>query len=68
MAGSNIPEDAPSRAYRDGVEAISAKTKSQLAKFKEAARELGTDDDEKRFEERLKQIAKAPPPSKQDAK
>lgn len=27
--------------------------KSQLDKFKEAARELGTDDDEKRFSEKL---------------
>lgn len=32
--------------------------KSQLDKFKEAARELETDDDEERFNERLKKLAK----------
>jgi hypothetical protein len=36
-----------------------AKTKSQVAKFREAARELKTDDSEKRFNERLGKIAKA---------
>lgn len=40
--------------------------KTQLNKFKDAARELETDNDEKRFRERLKKIAKAkladPPP------
>ena len=32
--------------------------KSQPDKFREAAKELETDDDEKRFDERLKEIAK----------
>jgi hypothetical protein len=32
---------------------------SQSDKFKEAAREVETDDDEKRFDERLKRVAKA---------
>lgn len=32
--------------------------KSQLDKFKEAARQLETDDDEERFEERLKKLVK----------
>ncbi|MDP2732091.1 MAG: hypothetical protein Q8O63_03115 [Hoeflea sp.] len=36
--------------------------KPQIDKFKEAARELETDDDEKRFDERLGKLAKAPPP------
>jgi hypothetical protein len=36
-----------------------AKAKGQLAKFKQAARELETDDSEKRFNERLGKIAKA---------
>jgi hypothetical protein len=36
------------------------KTNSQLDKFKEAARELETDDDEQRFDERLNKIVKAP--------
>ncbi len=35
--------------------------KSQLERFKEAARELGTDDDEERFNERLKKLAKQRP-------
>ena len=36
----------------------SAKEKSQLERFKKAARELGTDDDEERFNERLRKLAK----------
>lgn len=40
------------------------KDKSQLDKFKEAARELGTDDDEDRFEERLKKLVKQKPDDK----
>lgn len=35
--------------------------KSQLDKFRKAARELETDDDEKRFDQRLGKIAKAMP-------
>ena len=38
---------------------------TQVDKFKEAARQLETDDNEKRFDERLGKIAKTPPP-KQD--
>ena len=38
--------------------------KSQLDKFKEAARQLETDDEEERFEERLKKLVK----KKSDAK
>jgi len=34
--------------------------KSQADKFKEAARELETDNDEQRFDERLNKIVKAP--------
>lgn len=34
--------------------------KSQVDKFREAARELETDDSEERFDERLKRVAKAP--------
>lgn len=41
-------------------------TKSQLERFKEAARELGCDDDAARFEAKLGKIAKAKP--KQAAK
>lgn len=38
------------------------KQKSQAEKFRDAARELETDDDEKRFEKMVEKIAKAPPP------
>ena len=36
--------------------------KSQIDRFKEAARKLETDDDEARFKERLKKLTEAPPP------
>lgn len=35
---------------------------SQVDKFREAARELETDDDEARFDQRLGKIARSPPP------
>ncbi len=35
--------------------------KPQLDKFKEAARQLETDDDEERFEKRLKKLVKQKP-------
>lgn len=38
-----------------------AQSQSQLDKFKEAARELGTDDDPARFEERLRKLVKHKP-------
>lgn len=38
--------------------------KSQLDKFKEAARQLETDDDEERFEERLKKVVRQKPDDK----
>ena len=34
---------------------------SQLDKFKELARDLGADEDEKRWDERLKKVAKQKP-------
>lgn len=34
----------------------------QIDKFREAARELETDDSEKRFDQMVEKIAKAPPP------
>lgn len=43
---------------------MTEKRKTQIERFKEAARELGTDDDEERFNERLKKLAK----KKQDDK
>lgn len=43
---------------------ISEVEKSQLDKFKEAARELECDDDEKRFKERLGKLAKGKPDPK----
>lgn len=42
-----------------------AETKSQIEKFKEAAREHEADEDEARWDERLKKVAKQKPaPSK----
>jgi hypothetical protein len=40
-----------------------AKATKQVDKFKQAARELGADDSEKRFNERLGKIAKRKPPA-----
>jgi len=40
------------------------KKKSQLDRFKEAARELETDDDEARFNERLRRLGKQKPDEK----
>lgn len=37
---------------------------SQLDRFKEAARELGTDDDEERFNAKLRKLAKQKPDGK----
>lgn len=37
------------------------KEKTQLDKFKEAARQLETDDDEDRFEKKLKKLVKQKP-------
>lgn len=41
--------------------------KNELDKFKEAARQLETDDDDERFEERLKQIVKQKPDDKKSS-
>lgn len=41
-----------------------ASEKSQLDKFKEAARELNADDDEQRFKERLGKLVKHRPADK----
>lgn len=40
---------------------VSKIEKSQLERFKEASRQLETDDDEERFNERLKKLAKQKP-------
>lgn len=40
---------------------MTSKDRTQLDKFKEAARQLETDDDEARFEERLKKMVKQRP-------
>lgn len=40
--------------------------KTQLDKFKEAARELDADEDEARWEERLKKVVKHKPESPKD--
>jgi hypothetical protein len=40
---------------------MAASKKTQIQKFRAAARELGTDDNEKRFNEKLQKIAKQKP-------
>ncbi|MBF9152756.1 hypothetical protein [Novosphingobium jiangmenense] len=44
-----------------GKQTADANTKSQLDKFKDAARELEADEDEARWEARLKNVAKHKP-------
>lgn len=44
------------------------KKKFQIERFKEAARKLGTDDDEQRFNERLRELAMQKPDGKPDDK
>lgn len=39
--------------------------KSQLDKFKEAAREIGADEDEARWDDRLKKVVKVKPKPEQ---
>jgi hypothetical protein len=41
--------------------AASKKSQTQVEKFRQAARELGTDDNEKRFNEKLGKIARQKP-------
>ena len=43
------------------------KDKAQLDRFKEAARELGTDNDEDRFNEKLRKLAKQKPDDKKSS-
>jgi hypothetical protein len=38
------------------------KSKKQIDRFRETARDLETDEDEDAFDEALKRVAKAPPP------
>ena len=40
---------------------MTTKNKTQLDRFKEAARQLETDDDDARFNERLRKLAKQKP-------
>ena len=40
---------------------MTGEPKSQLDKFKEAARDLGCDDDETRFDDRVKKLVKQKP-------
>lgn len=40
---------------------MAEKSKSQSEKFKDAARELGADDDPERFDEVMRRLAKTPP-------
>jgi hypothetical protein len=44
---------------------MNEREKSQLDRFKEAARELETDDDEERFNKKLKKLVKEKPEEKE---
>lgn len=46
---------------------MAKETKSQLDKFKEVARQLDTDDDDERFEDRLKKIVRQKPDYKKSS-
>lgn len=43
-----------------------SKDRSQLERFKEAARQLEADDDEERFNERLKRLARQKPEKREE--
>jgi hypothetical protein len=43
-----------------------SKKQRQLDRFKEAAREIGTDDDEERFNEKLKKLVRDKPKDAED--
>lgn len=45
---------------------MTPKKKSQLDRFREAAREHGTDDDEERFNEKLQKLVRQKPEEKKD--
>lgn len=45
---------------------VKDKKESQLDKFKEAARQLGTDDDEERFDKKLGKLVKQKSDDKKD--
>lgn len=47
---------------------MSSEKKSQLERFKEAARDLGCDEDESRWEENLRKVAKHKPAPEADEK
>lgn len=49
----------------DWPEEMNEREKSQLDRFKEAARELETDDDEERFNKKLKKLVKEKPEEKE---
>lgn len=46
---------------------LSTQNKTQLDRFKEAAREIGTDDDEERFNEKLGKLVKQKPDDKKSS-
>ena len=57
-----------SKASRHGSVGPMADTpKPQLEKFRDLARELEADEDEAKFEETVKKVAKAPTPKDKDA-
>ena len=64
----DFPGDNPTDGYREGLRVIMENDRrSQLDKFKEAARALECDDDEARFDERVKKLVRQKPVEKPSA-
>lgn len=58
---AKLPSEKLNQATKDSMDAIASKYQTQIDKFREASRELETDNDEKRFDETLKKLAAQKP-------
>ena len=63
---SDLPLGYATERFNLALAGILSEGKSQYDKFKDAARDLGCDENEAVFEEKLKKIAKAPPAAQKD--
>lgn len=62
----HFPADEPNGFYNSSVRRLMNQEKSQADKFRDLARELECDEDEKRFDKALRRVGSAPPPEKGD--
>lgn len=59
---TDVPSATSSKEYGEAIDKIVARgPKSQVASFRQAARELGTDESEEAFDRALKKVGSAPP-------